>query len=97
MLPAVRGSGHDFELHNPCRALPNRRSETVSAGVPASDDHDVLALGGDGLFRRKFMAAALAVLLGQVVHRKVDAVGLAARDGQVARHGRAAGQAHCVE
>lgn len=62
-------------------------AHAVGAGVAAADDDDVLALGGD----RRGDEVALLHLVGerQVLHRLVDALEVAAGDGQVAGGGGA--------
>ena len=84
--------GHDFELVNALCALAMAGAEAVRAGVAAADDDDALAGGEDGasgfhggeelLFRVAFVAA---ILLGQKLHGEVNALELAAGDGQIAR------------
>ena len=83
--------GHDFELVDAFCALAMAGAEAVGAGVAAADDEDALAGGEDGacglhvgeehFFRVAFVAA---ILLGQELHGEVDAVELAAGDGEVA-------------
>jgi hypothetical protein len=79
------------------RALPVRRAEAVGAGVAAADDDDVLVLGGNGLRLRDFLALVPAVLLGEVLHREVDALEIAPLHRQVARTGRSPGEDDGVE
>src|SRR5208282_5944134 len=52
-----------------------------------ADDHDVLALGGDEVAVLAAVQQAAGVV-GQEIHREVDAVEVAAFYGQVARLGR---------
>ena len=84
--------GHDFELVNARGALAMAGAEAVGAGVAAADDDDALAGGEDGaggfhggeelFFRVAFVAA---ILLRQELHGVVNALELAAGNGQVAR------------
>ena len=64
-------------------AVAVRRTEAVRACVPAADDHDALALGGDGLGRNDVARIAF-VLLREVLHREMNALQLAAENRQLA-------------
>ena len=79
-----------LDLRHRRRALAVRVADAVRAGVAAADHDHVLAGRGD---RRRALAVAgdPAVAAVEVLHRVVDAVELAPRDGQVARHARAGG------
>ena len=72
-----------------------RRAETVGPGVAATDDDDLLVLGGD---RRLAIRADHVIALldpvgpGQKLHRLVDPVEFTTGDRQVARRGRTAGK-----
>src|SRR5690606_27180863 len=77
-------------------ALPVRGADAVGAGVAAADDDDVPAAGEDGPDIVEWLVADAAVLLGQEIHGEMDAVELAAGDGQVARAFGAAGEGHGV-
>ena len=65
-------------------------AQAVGTGIAAADDDDVLA-GGENLISND-VACSEFVLLRQKLHREVDAFQLAARDLQIARLFRAAGQ-----
>ncbi len=66
-------------------------SETIGTGVTAADDHYSLVARSDlGALDRK--SANTAVLLGQVVHRLVDATEFPSRCVQVAPHGGSDGE-----
>ena len=65
-----------LDLHHRGGAFTVRVADTVGAGVAAADHDNVLAGGAD---------PAVAALTGvEVVHRKVDAVEIPARNRQVA-------------
>ena len=72
-----------------------RGAEAVGAGVAATDDHHVLAVGVDR--RVVELAERLEVAVGQVLHGQVDAGELAARRRQVAADGGATGEDDGVE
>ena len=72
------------------RALPDRRTEAVGAGVATADDHHVAAGGGD--LPRHLLAERDAVGLREVLHRLVDPVELAPGHRQVAADGRPDGE-----
>ena len=81
---AVGRLGHDFPLMDDGSALAMGGAEAVGAGVSAADDEDALAVGGDGAGLVDAVALVAAVLLGQELHGEVDAVEVAAGDGEVA-------------
>ena len=72
-------------------------AEAVGAGIATAEDDDALAGGGDDLALGEVVAGEELVLRGEEVHREVDAVEVAAGDGEVAGVGGAAGQADGVE
>ena len=82
------------------RALAVRGTQTVRAGVTATDDDDPLAARGDG---RLTIGVENRIPVGgligprQILHGLMDAGEFPARDGQVARIGGATGQHHRVE
>ena len=93
-VEAARSSGglrHDFELVHAFCALAMAGAEAVGAGVAAADDDHALACGKDGAggahrFEQRLFRVALvaAILLRQELHGEVNALELAAGDGQVA-------------
>ena len=89
---------HDLELGDRRRALAVRGADTVRAGVAAADHDDMLARRDDrpARARRAFVVAGVAlVLLGQEVHREMDAVAVRGPGMlEVARPLGAAGQNH---
>ena len=94
---AQRRLGQDLELHQAAAAVAHRRADAVGAGVAAADDDHVLALGGDVL---AVGMAAVEQALGvgvQELHGEVNALEIAALDGQIARLGGAAAQHDGVE
>src|SRR5688572_20329167 len=72
-------------------------AEAVSAGVAAAEDDDVLAFGGNKLLIGDLVAEVALVLQGQVIHGEMDALELAAGDGEVAGFGCAAAEDDCVK
>jgi hypothetical protein len=84
---------HDFELRDGFRALPERRADAVRTGVAAADHDDMLAFGENVRGVAERLGGDAAVLLRQEIHRKVDAVEVAAGDRQIAAGFGAAGQA----
>src|SRR5690606_30214586 len=66
------------------RALAVRGADAVRTGVATADHHHVLALGKDWLDVVELFAGDALVLLAEEIHREMDAVELAARNGQVA-------------
>ena len=93
---AQRRLRQDLEIGHRQRALPDRGADAIGAGIAAADDDDVLAAGEDRLARRRRLAADAPVLLRQEIHGEVDAIELAAGNGQVARLLGAAGQDDCI-
>src|SRR5262245_50763499 len=87
----LRRLGQELELVHRRRAVTVRRAETVGARVAAAQDDDAL-VGGEELSLDPIARDRL-VLLRQELHREVDALQVAARDGQVARTG-GAGREH---
>src|SRR5215468_2195570 len=81
----LRRSGHDLELCHRARTLPERGANAVRTGVAAADHHDALALCRDRLRIPKGLAGDAAVLLRQESHGLLDALQLAAGNGQLAR------------
>ena len=81
-------------LSAPWRIAVPMQSEPVSPPPITTTCLRAAEIGGMSPAR---LAGDAAVLLRQVVHREMDAVELAARDRQVARGFRAAGQHHRVE
>ena len=94
---AVGGAGEELPLLHAEGAVAVHGAETVGAGIAAAEDDDALAGGGDDLALRDVVAGYELVLRGQEVHREVDAVELAAGDGEVAGVGGATGETDGVE
>src|SRR5262245_61747201 len=67
-------------------------SETVGARIAAPDDDDVLVSGSDEFSVRDSVPFVSLLLLGQILHREVDALELAAWHLEVPGRRRAAGQ-----
>ena len=78
-------------------ALAMRRAQAIGAGVAAADDDHMLVLRSDRAATDDPILFATAVLRGQVLHREVDALELAAGHGQIARGRGPAGQHDRVE
>src|SRR5580658_1597450 len=93
----IRRHREQFELMHAESALPVRRAEAVRAGVAAAQDDDALPVRAELEFRIERVAEVALVLLRQKFHREVDALEVASGDRQVARLGRAHGQADRVE
>ena len=74
-----------------------RGADAVGAGVAASEDHDVLVGRQDRLGRIDLVPGHAAILLGQEIHREVDARELAPRHLEVARLLGADAEQHRVE
>src|SRR5205814_4588927 len=72
---------HQLELIDRPRALPVHGAEAVGAGIAAADDNHVAILRGDELIVRDFVALAAAVLQREELHREVNALQLAPRNG----------------
>ena len=78
--------------------MAQRRAHAVGAGVAAADDDHVLVLRRRCTGRpARLLSSRLLVLRVQELHGEVDALELAAGDGQVARLGRAAAEHDGVE
>ena len=86
----------DFHLHQALAAVAHGRADAVGAGVAAADDHDILAFGGDEVAVLVAVQEAAGVV-GQEIHGEMDALEVAALDGQVARLGRAGAEHDRVE
>src|SRR6201999_1685584 len=65
----LRGARHDLELVDVFGALTVRGAQAVGTGVTATDDDDLLALGGDG--RLAVLAENIVALLNPVAPRQV--------------------------
>ena len=89
--------GHDLELVNALGALAQAGAQAVRSRIAAAQDHHPLALRVDILRGIQQIALAAPVLLRQKLHRKMDALQLAARNRQVARPLAAARQQHRIE
>ncbi len=76
--------------------MPHGGADAVGAGVAAADDDDVLALGGDEVAVVVAVEQALGVGV-QKLHGEMDALEIAAFDGQIARLGRAGAEDDGVE
>ena len=76
--------------------MAQRGADAVGAGVAAADDDDVLALGVDEAAVRVLVENGLGVG-GEELHREMDALELAAFDGQIARLGGAGAEDDGVE
>src|SRR5699024_1051421 len=84
-----RGSGTDIELGDTGCTLTQGGAEAVGAGIAAADNDNFLALGGNSGVG--IVALINAVLPGQIFHRRVDAIKVAAFDRKFAGDGRAGG------
>ena len=73
------------------------RAQAIRAGVPAADDHDVLAGGAHERLVGNHVSFTAAILLRQVVDREVNAGELASGDRQIARPFRAAAEHDRIE
>ena len=73
-----RRLGKQLKLTNRFGALTAAGTQAVGARVAPADDDDVLALGGDVEIGVHRPVTDAAVLLGQKLHRKVNAVEVAA-------------------
>src|SRR5690606_22553052 len=96
----LRRLGHDLELGHACGALAVGGADAVAAGVAAADHDHVLARRRQRAARggAHFVVARVAlVLLGQEFHRQPHARKLGARNVELARLLRAAGQHDRVE
>src|SRR5207302_689351 len=75
--------GQNLKLHQALAAVPQSGADTVRARVAAADDDHVLILGGDVL-AVDVVAVEQALGVGvQELHSIVDALEVAAFDGQV--------------
>ena len=79
------------------RALADAGAGAVGAGIAATDYHDPLAPGIDEGLLIDGVAGEPAILLGEKVHREMDAAQRTARDVELARGLRAARQTDRVE
>src|SRR5699024_2802988 len=84
-----RGAGADIELGDTGCTLTQGGAEAIGAGIAAANNDNFLALGGNSGVG--VVALINAVLPGQIFHRGVDAVKVAAFDRKFARDGRAGG------
>ena len=87
-----RRLGHDFELVHAERLLAVCRAQAVGARVAAPNDDHPLAFGGDRNACIHRVPFAAPILLGQKLHRVMNAFQLPPRDSQVARMLSPAGQ-----
>src|SRR5207237_2091988 len=95
---AVRGRFREQrELLDAARTLPDAGASAVGTRIAATDDHDPLAPGIDEGLLIDGVAGEPAVLLGEKVHREMDAAQRTARDVELARGLRAARQTDRVE
>ncbi|GKT57393.1 conserved hypothetical protein [Colletotrichum tofieldiae] len=86
-----RGLGQKLEVDDRLGAVAHRGTDAVVTGVTTADDDDVLALGGDvGAVLKLGVEEGLGVLV-QELHGVVDALELAALDGEVTGDGGAGG------
>src|SRR5262245_10061605 len=76
-------------------ALTIGGSEAVRTGIAAAEDDDTPALGSDLI--RYLVASHHLVLLGQEVHGEVNALELAAGNGEITRPGGTTGQGDGIE
>ena len=60
-------------MHTLC-PLPVGRTQTVSAGITAADDHDMLVFGTDKFIGRDIVTLADLILQRQIFHRLMDAL-----------------------
>jgi hypothetical protein len=77
--------------------VAQRGADAVGAGVAAADDHDVLAFGGDEAAVLCAAVEQAAGVVGQEIHGEMDALEVAAFDGQIARLGGAGAEDDGVE
>jgi hypothetical protein len=91
-----RRLGHNFQLGNAGAAVANGGADAVCARVAAADDHHILTSSGDVVVSHLAVQHRLGVL-GQELHGEVDALQIAAFDGQVAGTGGAGAEDHRVE
>src|SRR5690606_16996528 len=92
-----RRTRHDLEVDQRLAPMPQRGGNTVGAGVTATNDNDVLVLGADVVAVFQIGVQQTAGVLGQKVHREVDAVALATRNVQVAWLGGASRQTQGID
>src|SRR5699024_2843752 len=84
-----RGAGADIELGDTGYTLTQGGAEAIGAGIAAADNDNFLAPGRDSGVG--VVALIDAVLPGEVLHRRVDAVKLTSVDGKLTRDGSAGG------
>src|SRR3546814_1412805 len=87
-------------LHHRGRALAVRCADAVRPGITAADHHHMLARSADRAERRGagfIIAGDALVLLGEEIHREMDARKLPSADLQIPRLFRPAGQHHRSE
>src|SRR5690606_20060459 len=93
----LRWQRHDFEVGHAQGALPVRGADAVAARIAATDDDDFLSASEDGDVIGDCVSRDALVLLGEEIHRIVNARELATRYGQVARNARTDREANCIE
>ena len=86
------GLRHNLYLGDAAATLAVGGADAVGARVAATNDEDVLAVGGDALILCKLHACQHTVLLRQQLEGQVNAFELAARNIQIAGCGRAGGK-----
>jgi len=97
IVPALcRRFRHDLKLAYTAAALADRCRDTVCAGVPAADHHDIQTADIDGRPPFRLPVKQPARAGGQVIDGEMDPAEAAARDRQVARSGGAAAQHHGI-
>ena len=83
-------------MHQALAVVPHGGADAVGAGVAAADDDDVLALGGNEGAVLDAVQEAFGVGVEEL-HREMNALEVAAFDGQIARLGRAGAEDDGVE
>src|SRR5690242_1398490 len=83
-MPGLRRHRVDLKLMNRSRFLAVCRSETIGPGIAAADDDDTLTGRTDFVSTADPVSGDSSVLLNQVIHRKMDAFQLPARNIQIA-------------
>src|SRR5438105_5022337 len=74
----IGGLGQQLELRDGTRSLAVAGAQAIRAGIAAANDHHALAGGENGFGSGNGVAFAAPVLLGQKVHREMNALELAA-------------------
>ena len=87
----------EFDGSHRLRPLPERGAHTVRTRIPSTQNNDVLSPGIDGDFRIDFIAVAAFVLLGQKIHRVVNAIEFATFHREVPAVLSPQTQEHCIE